>query len=783
YSSALLPHQEESLNDFCTTFAKNPDPLSLVPQIVLDACHADEVEHVNSEILRACSCVTQRPAVPTLRESSTACSVVSATWVTQISTTSRPTIDAKLAYDCITSVPLNKSGALKFVDELVPYLEWQSNLAFIKEPPPEYFFPPHDVFDALDNIRQRLEADEYLNEYSWQHDLFVEVLSAAHDGHLYVNPDVLTNAMEWARPFPIISISEDGFSAPVIKIYDDFASSPSTASAVSLINGVDASTFIQSHIFDVTANQDAESAYNSMFWSKALAAVNSVGSFQQGGRTRYIYPGETTTFTFENGTVLELRNIARLKGDLNGVYDGRTFFERFAPGALSPPATTSSTSKTVVSSARSTSLPSSSPTTVKGYPKPIISSKDSIVSGYYIDEAGFEDVAVLVMLSFGPKSPAEFQSVVEAFFVAAVSDGKTKLVVDLQVNNGGYIFQGYDTFRQIFPDIVQEGTGRWRYSSGFAAVSQAISEICNGYDPNTATEKLIQQCESVFNWRHDLNRHLETFISYEDKFVTKEQRSDNFTNLLQWDFDNPLSTVNDTFGIGYQITGYGERKNVTRPFGGPENIVLLFDGVCASTCSLFSQFMKWDAGVQSIALGGRPETKSTIQGVGGVKGSQAYSFKSVFAYAQIAKDATNDSTLLAELNRLTTYVESRASSTSINVKDEILRQNWEDGMPAQFVAENADCRLYWQAEMHQDVRSIWKAAATAAFKGGRCAFGAIKNKVAMEKSDEIRQGPLRLRHPRSPMARTLRYSQVAELNAEALRSWTFQANHFMSAEN
>ncbi|KAK2051545.1 hypothetical protein LY76DRAFT_584757 [Colletotrichum caudatum] len=778
---SLTSSQSKSLDTFCTNFRAGSTAFSSIPAFVLDACTANQFGDAGSRISNACSCIGIPSTTLNIHNATAACSAVSASWAAQISATSRPTVDAKLAYDCINSVPLNKPEALKFVEELKPYLEWQSDLAFMKNPPADYFFPPHDVLSALDGIRQNLEADEYPNEYAWQHDVFVKVFGAAHDGHLYVNPDILTNALEWVRPFPIVSISEDGISAPVIKIYDDIASSPETASTVLLINGMDASTFVQDQIFKVTGNQDAESAYNSMFWSKALAAVNSVGSFQQGGRTRYIYPGESTTFTFENETVLELRNYARLKGDWHGVVDGDAFFARFAPGAAVTHSTTISTTRTASSSV-SSSTPSTSPTGVKGYPAPVVASSDSIVSGYFIDEAGFEDVAVLVMLSFGPKNPAEFQGVVEDFFAAAVRTGKSKLVIDLQVNNGGYIFQGYDTFRQIFPDTIQEGTGRWRYSPGFKAISEVISKNCEGYNLETASTDLIQQCESVYNWAHDLDRDLDKFGSYEDKFPMAAYMNDTYTDLLQWDLENPLSTINDTFGIGYHVTGYGARKNNTRPFGGSENIVLLFDGICASTCSLFSQFMRWDAGVKSIAMGGRPETKGRIQGVGGVKGSQAYSFNSVYSYAQIAKRATNDSALLAELGRLTTYVESRASSTSINVKDEILRQNWEDGIPAQFITEYADCRLYWQADMHRDVTRVWKAAAAAAFKGGRCAFGAIDYE-ATGKRPKGRLRRLGLDYLRLNKAKDVQHPQVAKLNDEVLQSWSFQANHFMLAEN
>ncbi|KAK8043392.1 Peptidase s41 family protein [Apiospora rasikravindrae] len=733
-----------------------------------------------------------------------ACAIVSAAWAEQIAAAPKatPTVEAKVALACLNSVPVAKAAALKFVDELVPYLEWQSDTAWKKDPPASYFYPAHDMFAELASVRAGIEADKYASEYAWQADMYLRVFGPGHDGHLYVYSDVLTNALEWARPFALVSVSEDGRATPEIKVYDDVMTSPDTASTIEKINGEDAATFIENAIFAVSGNQDKDSAYNSMFYEKAFAATKGTGYFKQGGRTRYVYPGETTSFSFANGTELELPNTALVKGNWTGVVDGPSFFQVFAPNAdpakasNEPPATTSTSAP-----------PATTPTGVPGYPKPVIVSSDFVVSGYFLDKPGFEDVAVLSMLSFSPANPVEFQRVVEEFFDRAVAAGKKKLVVDVQVNGGGYIFQGYDTFRQIFPDIQQEGTGRWRYSPGFEAVSKVFSKNCEGFDPYTAPDELIQQCEAVYNWQYDYNRANKNFTSYEDKFPPAVSKGDKYTELMQWNFDNPLDTINATYGIGYDITGYGTRANyTTRPFGGPENVVVLFDGYCASTCTLFSQFMKHDAGVQFIAMGGRPSVQDKIQGVGGVKGSQSYSFSSVYSYTQLARQHTNDSALLQELGRFTTYPFNRASNAGINVKDEILRDNWDDGTPAQFVAEYADCRLFWKADMHSDITNLWTAAADAAFKGGKCAFGAIdrsattatyKTTARSESESESRIMPFgkpRFTIPkerpvvpvRVPVAQNIvkRQQQAEEQQkAPAEKSWVFMANQHMVADN
>jgi hypothetical protein len=623
------------------------------------------------------STVTGTPTEP--------CAIVSSSWAAQKAVTATPTVEASLAYECLQSVPLAQEAAIQFIDGMKPYVEWQSDTAFKKNPPSDYFFPGYDVWAELDSIRAGLVAGNYTNEYAWQADLYLNVFGRAHDGHFVVYTDFLTSAVEFARQWALVSISEDGSSLPVIKVYQDVVSSPETASVVKLVNGEDAATYISNWIFQATSNQDADSGYNTMFFSKAFNQSGIPGYFKSGGRIRYIYPGENTTLTFENGTETTLPNLARIKGDWSGVTDGASYFTKFCPSAVGISSSTNTSSSTSTATATATATAQALvDAALPGYPDPVVVSSDTVVSGYFLDGEGFEDVAVLALTSFDPSSTVEFHEKVQDFLAAAVAAGMKKLVVDVQANGGGYILQGYDTFRQLFPDIVQNGTGRWRYSSGFNAIAEVFSGACFDYDPLTASEDLIYVCEKVWNWRYDLDVNDQNFQSFDDKFGPLTYNSDIYTDVMQWNLSNTLDTSNRSFGIGFDITGYNTATNFTRPFGGPENIVILLDGYCASTCTLFSQFLKWDAGVKSIAMGGRPQA-GAIQGVGGVKGSQSYSFGSVQGQAQTALGLTTNQTTITELNRYGTYVLNRAESASLNVKDEILPQNLGDGTPGKCI--------------------------------------------------------------------------------------------------
>ncbi|KAJ2989086.1 hypothetical protein NUW58_g3645 [Xylaria curta] len=503
-----------------------------------------------------------------------------------------PTIAASQAYECLKSVPVHKEPAIRLLDELKPFLEWQSDQAFLKDPPSDYPYPPVDIFKELETIRSNLRENKYNGELEWQEDLFKNIVGKPHNGHLAYHPDLLTVPFEWVRPWALVSVSEDGTLLPVIKVLEDAISTSERSSHVVEINGINAATFIEGRVTGSSNTQDPDAGYNTMFFSRAnKVGLEARGYFESGGRERFFYPGNTTSLTFANGTRVERPNIAKFHYgpyDWTNVVDADTMHKEFCRGAYNTgsPRVAASGGKLI----RRTTTPNSiysypkapillarrqdESNNIDGYPEPVLITDDHAVSGYFIDEPGFEDVAVLVILSFSSYF-VSFQNTIQDFFAEAVNAGKTKLIVDLQANGGGTILQGYDTFRQIFPDIVQDGPSRWRSSSSFNALSQTFSPLCANYTPKVDYQELDHACTGVNNWRNDLNATNGRFTSYTDKFGPVTASGDSYTNYMQWD---PANLVLTRQAFDTDITGYGHRKNFTRPFGGPENIVMLYDG-------------------------------------------------------------------------------------------------------------------------------------------------------------------------------------------------------------
>ncbi|CAG8957834.1 hypothetical protein HYFRA_00000174 [Hymenoscyphus fraxineus] len=674
------------------------------------------------------------------------CGVVAATAARQLAANpkgtflleARPIVDGQLAFDCLNSVALRKPEAQALVDAVKPYVEWQSDLAYLKDPPSDYPFPPVDIVESLKAVENNLTAGKYRNEIQFQTALF-KVFTQAHDGHFDFFPDALTRAFVYRRPMSLVSYAlSESFYAVKLKsklLADTQASlapgSTFKPSAVTKINGIEASRFLQEMSDTDTPFQDKDAAYNAMFATRAGQSQGFNGFFQSGGPFSFIFPGPTTQMTFENGTTREFRNEAQLRASFTGVVDGDTFFKKFCsgpPAAAAPPSPTNPTT---------TPTPSTAPppvATVPGYPQPVIIASDGSVSGYYLQDPGNTDVAVLSVLTFAPEKPDEFQRTIQRFISIAKGAGKKKMVIDTSLNGGGFLFLGYDLFRQFFPQIAQDGFTRFRQNAAFTKISEIVSEsIPPNFSQLSSSDEEIQTYEIWYNYKFDLDMTNNTFPNRETKFGDKiKDKGDTFSSLVRWNMADPLSTSNTTYGIGINITGYGNLSQVAQPFPA-EDVILLYDGFCASTCTVFSEFMRLQGNVKSVAVGGRP-SNTKIQGIGGVKGSQSYAWSAIFNDAQRALEIQQKRSMstAAELLVMSDLPVNRSSAAGVNLRDNILPQNMGDGVPAQFVQELADCRLYYTPQMMGDVRQFWNAAAKATWGGGPCVAGGFTQKPVVQ---------------------------------------------------
>jgi hypothetical protein len=317
---------------------------------------------------------------------------------------------------------------------------------------------------------------------------------------------------------------------------------------------------------------------------------------------RYNAPdGDYTYVKHENGSVFEYVNSAIIPlNTFDNIVDGTDFFKVFCN--LGPPKSNSKRDITGVPrdatrvKKRQTEQP-----TATGFPTPQVLHSEAVLGGYYLSGSGYDDVAVLSVPSFYPttqEGPAEFQDITGSFLKDAAAAGKKKLVIDLRGNGGGAVFLGYDMFKQLFPSMDPYGASQFRANEAFDLVGQSMTAYLkdttyeeavkdfqtNGADSATEIGTLWQ---SIFNYKLPLTVENKNFTSWADYFGPHNINGDNFTSISRYDLNNYFSD-----DLNLDVTGYRTRANdlnKIQPFKS-ENIVLLQDGGCGSTCAVFSEW-------------------------------------------------------------------------------------------------------------------------------------------------------------------------------------------------
>lgn len=459
--------------------------------------------------------------------SSPACAQVSQAMYGDGTTVTKQVVPAGLAWDCINSVPLNGTSAKLLIESIKPYIEWQSTLTVLKNPPAEYVEkvqPAVDIMDGLDQIISDVDSGKFANEYAFGWALYT-LIQSAHDGHFSYVPDSVGGIFQWGRNVPLVSVSEDGEQLPAVFAFEDvlglqYKNISYTPSAVVKIDGSETTEFLQ-NLSQLGSLQDRDALYNNVFYELAQVSLGDSGSgtgmFTGGGRGRYVYPGATTTFTFANGTERTIENYARVRYNFRGVNSGETLAkEWFNYGSAASAQAASQDSETVSTTAASGA-------TGPGYPDPVSVGPLNLINGFYIDGEGYNDVAVLSIPNFVGTSVAQkaFQATSKEFLAKALADGKTKLILDLQANGGGTILQGYDLFKQLFPDYDPYGANRYRATEAADLIGQTYSQRAS-LAPRGSNSSLSSAQSSYFDYHQDMTVDGKPFTSWAEKFGPHE---------------------------------------------------------------------------------------------------------------------------------------------------------------------------------------------------------------------------------------------------------------------
>lgn len=119
-------------------------------------------------------------------------------------------------HDCLISIPFNATVATQFLSYYKDTLQFQSSLAYLKNPPDTYKQPSVDLLGGLDLIQQAVDTGVYKNEYDFEAAV-QSLIYTTHDGHINLYAGALS-VFTFGAPVSIVSVSTDGIAFPKVFI-------------------------------------------------------------------------------------------------------------------------------------------------------------------------------------------------------------------------------------------------------------------------------------------------------------------------------------------------------------------------------------------------------------------------------------------------------------------------------------------------------------------------------------------------------------------------------------
>jgi len=172
-----------------------------------------------------------------------------------------------------------------------------------------------------------------------------------------------------------------------------------------------------------------------------------------------------------------------------------------------------------------------------------------------------------------------------------------------------------------------------------------------------------------------------------------------------------MESVED-FDEYFAVYGYDSNPaNTSQPYLA-EDIIILSDSLCSSTCALFMEMMHHEAGVRTVVAGGLPHY-GPMQTPSMTRGARSYGILDALdgniGYAQYLLQFYDDPRQNFLPNRteaLDIYVEY----ADLNLRDQVRKGS---DIPLQFVYEAANCRIFYTSSTFYNQSNLWQYAADA----------------------------------------------------------------------
>ncbi|KAK8051106.1 hypothetical protein PG993_002491 [Apiospora rasikravindrae] len=622
-----------------------------------------------------------------------------------------PLVEGQLAYDCLTALPFDSKLTGQFLTELRKYVQFQSTLEALKTPPKGYLSSAIDILGGLDKIAKTTYPSQYDFDFAINN-----LFNSANDGHLYILPCSIDH-FQFTRDsnYLMVPVSVDGLAPPALYMTTDapFINSKTVkVSPVTTINGQKAADYLN-NAANQERSQDPDVRWNQLFPSYATLAgnpANFLGRFTNPG----VWPGTNNTLVvFANGTTLAIDTVAKIRaGDTAG-------FSSSAKDLYSRVCLPSATSRNKASEAdgEGSPLTKPSPSSPAYYPPTVSRDNYNQMNGYYLDA----QTAVMFIPSFsGENLPHDqdghFADAATKIVSDAVKSGRKRIIIDVSGNGGGNFNRAFDLFRLFFPNGFPYSATKFRRTDATDAM-----------DTIFAAQTRQEATGDPWGWSGQVRPDQKTRVSSLADFLDGGAPELGVpVSSLFASFDFAANSFKDS-----PVRGFGTVPlSSNSPPYSPDDIVIMGDGICASTCTTFVNLMTNVGGVRTVAFGGRPGT-GPMQIMGGVRGFQAYRFDGLYDVVDKANVMLKENPSLLSKDLTAKWQASRPINKSdfplvlhgggVNFRNAY--QQGDDGTPLQFAYQAADCRLFYTFDNYAEPATQWQAASDAIWGGKGCVNG------------------------------------------------------------
>ncbi|ORY06404.1 hypothetical protein BCR34DRAFT_571405 [Clohesyomyces aquaticus] len=634
-------------------------------------------------------------------------------------------------FECLQSVPFDPAVASRFLGHYNQTLQFQSTLAFLKQPPQGYQQPSIDVLEELNRIQDNVNAGLYTTQYIFEAEIQL-VINRIHDAHISLSGGILA-PFGFASPYGLISASADGHQTPSIYILDDVVESQLeewTPSPITHINGIDAVEYLTSFAdLNSQGYLEANADWNALFGSPTI----DIQDFSSALQSATFYPGDELNFTCANGTEINTwwEAVYTESYETGPLTTAGDFYNYFVLGLLPasydpdvewwPPEVTAeggSKAKRAEPTEPNYGCSDQNPQpqnwcqeSYGAYPNNPDVAQESlnssgVVTGYLLDDIS---TGVLSIPSFFQTDDDRlyFIDAVEGFVNLATEHNTSKVVIDLQQNRGGEILLALSVFKMFFPDLDPYTGSRIRSHELSDVLGNAYSTWWDEGGAEDADYEFLASSEWIATNRINDATGAD-FKSWAEYYGPILDRDDAFSAVQSYN----LSDEKFDFAAFNNLVPYGYTKSndsvTQKTKWAPQDIVLLTDGLCSSACAYFVELMAHYAGVHTIVAGGRP-TDGPMQTASGNRGAHSYTSAQLDSDFTGVNETLNNTTAFSRLpNRTDTGM--WIDYATLNIRDQ-MRQ--DDPIPLQFKYEAAECRIYYTLANAYNMSRLWRDAAAA----------------------------------------------------------------------